>query len=134
MRPLFLTLAEVLAIHRDQTERYGGAGGVRDLGLLQSAIAAPQTRFGGKFLHRDLFDMAAAYLFHIARNHPFVDGNKRTAAVAAAVFLNLNDLALTADEESFEEQVRMAAEGRTGKEELALFFRRNGAPVTKPYR
>lgn len=132
MRPLFLTLAEALAIHQDQMERYGGTGGVRDLGLLQSAIAAPQARFGGKFLHRDLFDMAAAYLFHVARNHPFVDGNKRTAAVAAAVFLHLNGIVLTASEESFEEQVRQAAQGKTGKEEIALFFRQNSAPVPKP--
>jgi prophage maintenance system killer protein len=63
-----------------------------------------------------------------------VDGNKRTAAVAAAVFLHLNQIVLTADDESFDEQVRLAAEGKTGKEELALFFRRNGTPVTKPYR
>jgi death-on-curing protein len=134
MGPVFLTLAEVLGIHRDQIKRYGGGGGVRDIGLLRSAIAAPQARFEGRFLHRDLFEMAAAYLFHVARNHPFVDGNKRTAAVAAVVFLQLNMVVLEADEDLFEEQVRMAAEGKTGKDELALFFRRHGKPFPSAYR
>ena len=74
MEPTFLTLAEVVAIHRDQIARYGGAEGARDWGLLQSALAAPATGVGGRFLHSDLCEMAAAYLFHIVQNHPFVDG------------------------------------------------------------
>lgn len=72
--PEFLRLDDLLEIHRDQIERYGGVLGARDIGLLQSAIAQPCATFAGNYLHADLFEMAAAYLFHIARNHPFIDG------------------------------------------------------------
>src|SRR5687768_12741314 len=91
MPPNFLALDEVLEIHRDQLTRYGGLGGIRDLGLLQSAVAQPQATFAGQFLHADLAEMAAAYLFHIVQNHPFLDGNKRVGAVSAIVFLKMND-------------------------------------------
>lgn len=87
---LFLTLDEVLALHEDQLRLFGGTSGVRDLGGLESAVATPQAAFGGQFLHKDLFMMAAAYAFHIAENQPFLDGNKRTALNAALVFLGLN--------------------------------------------
>src|SRR5260370_40863868 len=91
MTPNFLTMDEVLEVHRDQLTRYGGAPGIRALGLLQSALAQPQARFGGQFLPGDLLDMAAAYLFQLVQNHPFVDGNKRVGAVVALVFLRMND-------------------------------------------
>jgi death-on-curing protein len=123
MPPVFLNLAEVLGIHRDQIERYGGQPGIRDLGLLQSALAMPAAGFGGRYLHEDLFEMAAAYLFHIARNHPFVDGNKRTGAVAALVFLSLNDIEIEAEEDSFEQTVFAVAEGKWGKADVAAFLR-----------
>jgi len=110
MTPDFLSFAEVLEIHRDQIERYGGKTGIRDLGLLQSALAMPAAGFGGRYLHGDLFEMAAAYLFHIVRNHPFVDGNKRTGAVAALVFLSLNGMEIEASEDIFEQTVRAVAE------------------------
>ena len=122
-RPLFLSLTEVLRIHSDQIERYGGDPGVRDLGLLQSAIAMPAAGFGGRFLHADLFEMAAAYLFHIVRNHPFVDGNKRTAVVCAFVFLALNDIEIEATEDELVEMVLAAAEGRIGKDAVTEFLR-----------
>ncbi len=125
MPPLFLNLSEVLRIHRDQIERYGGERGIRDLGLLQSAITMPAAGFGGRFLHSDLFEMAAAYLFHITRNHPFVDGNKRTGAVCALVFLELNDIEVDASEDELVEIVTAVAEGRAGKEAVADFFRRH---------
>jgi death-on-curing protein len=83
MRPLFLDLDHVLRTHHSLIETYGGAEGIRDVGLLHSAIAMPQASFGGQFLHQDLFEMAAAYLYHIVQNHAFVDGNKRTGAAAA---------------------------------------------------
>jgi death-on-curing protein len=72
--PVFLTLGEVIEIHHDQIERYGGDSGIRDLGLLQSAMAIPAAGFGGRYLHADLCEMAAAYLFHFTQNYPFVDG------------------------------------------------------------
>ena len=89
---VFFGIDEVLEIHRDQINRYGGLHGVRDLRLLQSSVAMPCAMFGGSYVHRNLFEMAAAYLFHIVKNHPFYDGNKRTGAVAAVVFMELNGL------------------------------------------
>ena len=127
MRPVFLGLDEVVAIHRDQIERYGGSPGIRDMELLQSAVAMPPAGSGEDFFHSDIYEMAGAYLFHIIRNHPFVDGNKRTGAVAAVVFLMMNGIELHADEASFEAMVRSVAEGRTGKTGAAEFFRKYGA-------
>ncbi|MDP2735390.1 MAG: type II toxin-antitoxin system death-on-curing family toxin [bacterium] len=126
MAPLFLTLDEVVAIHRDQVERYGGDPGIRDIELLKSAVAMPTAGFGGDYLHTDIFEMAAAYLFHIIRNHPFVDGNKRTGAVAALVFLMMNGVELHATEDKLEAMVRSVAEGKTDKTRVASFFRKHG--------
>jgi death-on-curing protein len=123
--PVFLSLAEVLEIHRDQNERYGGEPGIRDIGLLQSALAVPASGFGGQYLHTSLFEMAAAYLYHITRNHPFVDGNKRTGAVASLVFLYLNDIPFECDENELEKIVSGAAEGKIDKAAAADFFRKN---------
>jgi len=89
-QPLFLTLAEVIEIHKNQIELYGGSAGVRDFHLLQSALAQPEASFAGEWLHRDLFEMAAAYTYHLSQNHSFFDGNKRTALAAALVFLEIN--------------------------------------------
>ena len=75
----FLSLEDVIELHRLQLEMYGGSDGIRDLGLLESAVMMPQASFGGEYVHSGVFEMAAAYAFHIAENQPFVDGNKRTA-------------------------------------------------------
>ena len=125
MSPAFLNISEVLHIRRDQIERYGGKRGIRDLGLLQPALAMLAAGFRGRFLHNDLFEMAAAYLFHITRNHPFVDGNKRAGAACALVFLELNDIEINASEDELVEIVTAVAEGRAEKEEIANFFRRH---------
>ena len=90
----FLELSDVLQIHIDQIENYGGAGEIRDRALLESAIEQPRASFGGNYLHQFPYEMAAAYLFHIVMNHPFVDGNKRTGTVAALVFLDFNGVAI----------------------------------------
>jgi len=121
--PVFLTLDEVLAIHADQIRRYGGASGVRDLPLLSSAIAMPQATFDDVYLHGNDFEMAAAYLFHIARNHPFFDGNKRTALMGALVFLGLNGRRLEAEPDSLHELVDGVAAGSVDKSRAAVFFR-----------
>src|SRR3989337_2516901 len=94
MLPIFLSLAEGIEIHREMITRYSGGAGIRDMGLLQSAVAMPQATFGGQFLHADLYEMGAAYLFHIVQNHPFVDGNKRVGAMTTFTFLKLNGLTL----------------------------------------
>jgi len=120
--PLFLTLDEVLSLHEDQIRRYGGSGGVRDLGLLQSAIGNVMATFDGAFLHQSLFEMAAAYLFHICRNHPFVDGNKRTAVAAALIFLEMNGVEIDAGEKDFYDLAIGVAEGKVTKAAVAVFF------------
>lgn len=123
MPPLFLDLDRVLRTHVSLIERYGGEEGVRDVGLLHSAIAVPQASFGGELLHQDLFEMAAAYLYHIVQNHPFVDGNKRTGAAAAIIFLAMNGVDLEADEPGLVDLTVAVARGEVGKSEIAEFFR-----------
>lgn len=88
--PDFLTVEDIFLLHQKQLEAYGGLDGVRNQGLLESAVATPQVSFGGEYLHTDLFEMAAAYAYHIAQNQPFLDGHKRTGLMAALVFLDLN--------------------------------------------
>lgn len=119
----FLTLAEVLEIHQDQIARYGGELGTRDMRLLQSALGMPSAVFDGAFLHTDLFEMAAAYLFHLVQNHPFVDGNKRVGVMAAYVFLALNGFELEALPRSLTDLVLAVARGERGKADIAVFLR-----------
>ena len=123
--PRFLSVEDVVEIHADQIERYGGSLGVRDVELLRSAIGMPEAGFGDQYLHADLFEMAAAYLYHIVQNHPFIDGNKRTGTMAAFVFLKLNELTLDADEAIFESLVLKAAQGQIEKPAIAEFFRKH---------
>ena len=125
MNPIFLEVDEVLDLHQKCIERFGGIAGIRDHHLLLSALAMPQAGFGDTYYHEDLFAMAAAYLFHLARNHPFLDGNKRTAAAAAITFLAMNGLELKADETRLEALVRNVAEGKADKHAVAEFFRRS---------
>lgn len=119
----FLAVEDILLLHSDQIDLYGGEHGVRDMGLLESAVAQPQAMFKGEFLHHDLFQMAAAYLFHIVQNHPFIDGNKRTGIVAALAFLDINGIKLDAIEGSLYGLVMSVACGRACKQEIAEFFR-----------
>jgi len=121
--PPFLKLERVLQIHESQIELFGGSSGIRDMGLLESALAMPQVSFGGTFMHGDLYAMAAAYLFHIVCNHPFLDGNKRTGTAVALVFLTLNGINHDIDDTVLESLVLSVACGETGKEEIAAFFR-----------
>lgn len=124
--PVFLGLDQVLYIHREQIRRLGGSEGVRNMGLLQSALAMPSSGFGQEYFHKDIYEMAAAYLFHLALNHPFVDGNKRVAAMAADVFLELNGYSLPAScEEAFEKLTLDTAQGKLEKPVLAAFFKKH---------
>ena len=120
--PLFPAIDEVLALHADQIRRYGGSSGVRDVGLLESAIGSASATFDGRFLHGTIFEMAAAYLYGICRNHPFVDGNKRTAVATALLFLDYNGADIEADEDDFYDLVIGAAEGKTSKAAVAVFL------------
>lgn len=121
--PSFLTLAEVLDIHQDQIKRHGGKTGLRDRGLLESAISIPQSGFGGKFLHGSLFEMAAAYAYHISQNQPFVDGNKRTALGAALIFLELNGKSVADPKGRLYEAMIGLANDKLDKKGLAKMFK-----------
>lgn len=123
IEPSFLTLAEVIEIHADQVRRYGGQGGVRDLGLLESALAQPEASFAAEWLHRDLYDMAAAYAYHLCQNHPFIDGNKRVALASALVFLELNGILLRDPEATLKGLMRAVASGKEDQRALAASLR-----------
>ena len=117
-----LTLAEIVEIHSDQIEQYGGTDGIRDINLLSSA-AVPYASFSGSFLHNDMYEMAAAYAYHISQNHPFVDGNKRTALASALVFLDLNGISLIDPEEKLYKSMISLATGKLNKTEFAEILR-----------
>lgn len=125
MNPIFLSLTEVLIIHKDQISRYGGDTGIRDLELLKSAIAMPASGVEGEYFHKSIYDMAAAYMFHILQNHPFIDGNKRTGTVTALVFLALNGEEIDADENEIEQLVWQVAKGKLDKSDISAFFQTN---------
>jgi death on curing protein len=125
---LFLTLAEAIEIHTDQIHRYGGQSGVRDLGLLESALAQPEASFAGKWLHGDIYEMAAAYAYHLCQNHPFVDGNKRTALTTALVFLELNGISILDPRGRLENAMIRMASGELNKENFAKVLRKLRPP------
>lgn len=122
---VWLSAPLILAAHEEQLAEHGGPGGVRDSGMLESALARPQHRaFYGS---PDVADLAASYAFALARNHPFVDGNKRAAFVALEVFLELNGWSLTASDEDCVMTILRLAAGQCGEDELAAWVRANMA-------
>lgn len=118
-KPDFLTVEDVLQIHDEQIEVYGGIRGIRDKNLLESAVMMPQASFSGEYLHAGLFDMASAYAFHIAENQPFLDGNKRTALAACLVFLDLNGFEVLDTEMRLYKAMISIAEKQMDKYDLA---------------
>ncbi len=120
---VFLTLDDILESHLNQIDTYGGSHGIRDIGLLESAIAQPEACFGGQYLHADIFEMAAAYLYHLVMNHPFVDGNKRVGLEAALIFLEINNENFNASDQELVDLVLKTTAGQVGKREIAEFFR-----------
>jgi death-on-curing protein len=121
---VFVTEDEVVAIQADQVARYGGETGLRDIGLLRSAIAQPEASFGGQWLHPDLASMAAAYLFHLVQNHPFVDGNKQVGLMTALYFLALNgEPVRLIDHNALTDLVLGVANGTVAKDQVAAFLR-----------
>jgi death-on-curing protein len=110
----------VKEIHTAVLEEFGGAPGIRDEGLLDSAVAAPQASFGGQSPFADVIEVAAAYLFYLCRNHPFIDGNKRAAMVATIVFLRLNGIEPAADSDAWEALVLNVAASRFDREQTTL--------------
>ena len=120
----FLSVKNVLSIHADTIAEEGGSAGLRDPGLLESAVAMPQATFEGAYLHSGLAAMAAAYLFHLCRNHAFIDGNKRAAAFSTVIFLALNgvlDDALPPEPE-LERRTLAVARGEMSKTEITVWL------------
>lgn len=123
----FLTLDEVLAIHAHQIRRYGGRRGLRDRALLESALAMPKATFAGNELHSSITEKGAAYLFHLVKNHPFVDGNKRVGLACCLVFLRLNGVGVTATDDELVELVMGVADGSRSKSDTAVFLASHSA-------
>ena len=121
--PLFLTLAEIVETHNNQIETYGGKRGIRDTRLLESAAAQPEASFGGEWLHADLYEMAAAYAFHLCENHPFFDGNKRAALAACLVFLELNQITILDPKQKLLGGTLLMAQGKLHKKEFSLLLK-----------
>lgn len=119
-----LTVEIVREIHAEAILRFGGSDGVRDLALLESAVAAPQASIGGRSPYRDAVEVAAAYLFFICRNHPFLDGNKRAALGACIVFLRLNGIEPGADGADWEDLTMAVAASAVDRDETTERLRR----------
>ena len=115
----FIPESVVLAIHDDQIRLYGGAYGVRDIAAIDASLHMPQATFGGEFLHTTIFAMAAAYGFHLCQDHPFVDGNKRTAGMVMFTFLQLNGIEPGASEPDYYAVMMSVANGQMSIEQLA---------------
>jgi death on curing protein len=119
-----LTVAQVSEIHAVVLEEFGGMAGVADQGLLESAVAAPQATVFGQSPYADLIEVAAAYLFYLCRNHPFRDGNKRTAMTAAIVFLRLNEIVAKPDGPAWESLVLDVAASRLDRNQTTQRLRK----------
>ncbi len=120
----------VLIIHADLLQRYGGQPGLRDLKLLDSALAQPKMTFGGKYVHKTLFQKAAAYGYHVCKNHPFVDGNKRVAFVLMDIFLQKNGWEIVAHEEEAYSLMMTLASGKLTKAQLTLWLKEHSSKLT----
>ncbi len=126
-----LTVEMVREIHAEAITRFGGSDGVRELALLESAVAAPQASFGGQSPYADIPEVAAAYLFYLCQNHPFIDGNKRTALGACLVFLRLNDTEPPADGPEWEAITLAVASSRLDREQTTHRIRKLLKPAKK---
>ena len=120
----------VLILHADLLQRYGGQPGLRDRGLLESALAQPKMTFGGKEVHKTLFDKAAAYGFHVCSNHPFIDGNKRVAFVLMDVFLQKNGREIQATEEETYSMMMSLASAKLSKAQLSRWLKEHTARLS----
>jgi death-on-curing protein len=129
-----LTIDVVREIHDEALRKFGGLHGTRDENLLASAVLAPQSTFGGKSPYTDLIDVAAAYLFYICRNHPFLDGNKRTAMMAAIVFLRLNGIEPAQDSKQWEKLMLDVAASKIDREDTTARLRKLLKGQRKPRR
>ncbi len=128
----YLTVEITREIHAEALARFGGANGVRELALLESAVAAPQASFGGKPLYGSLAEIAGAYLYYLCKNHPFIDGNKRTALGACLVFLRLNGIEPRADGAEWEALTLDVASGAIDRDGATARLKRLRARIGRP--
>lgn len=128
----FLQIELVLHIHSDQINLYGGTHGIRDAGLLDSAVNQPQSTFRVEYLHKDIFSMAAAYGFHLSQNQPFMDGNKRTAGMCMMTFLVINGYEPTATPTEYYEAMIKVSEGRMKKSALTKWIKAHCRKIKGP--
>jgi len=126
----FVAEEVVLTIHADLLQRYGGQAGVRDRGLLDAALAQPRMTIGKRYVHPSLFDKAAAYGFHVCKNHPFVDGNKRVAFVLMDIFLQKNGWEIDSSEEEAYETMIDLASGNLSKLQLSPWLKKHSAKLS----
>ncbi|WP_018249546.1 type II toxin-antitoxin system death-on-curing family toxin [Orenia marismortui] len=125
----FIPKKAILYFHEQLIQIYGGSTGVRDEKLLDSAIQQPKSTFEGEYLHNSIFKMASAYGFHLCKNHPFVDGNKRIALVAMDTFLQNNGYEITASEkETYTIMIKLSSEGLS-KDELTNWLKQNTTSI-----
>jgi death-on-curing protein len=122
---IYITVDQAIKIHDGLIKQHGGLQGIRNIGLLTSAIEMPKSAFDGQQMYPTLFDKAAAYLFYLAKNHPFFDGNKRTEAFVALLFLRMNECKFAMDEMQYELLVIGTAEGLISKAQISLFFKKS---------
>ncbi len=120
----YLTVPDVYEIHANQLALHGGGEGVRDRHLLESAVEAAEASFGGRSFYTDLFEVASVYIYHICQNHPFIDGNKRTALASGLFFLILNGIAINEPVGELYDMMIEVASGRLEKEAIADTLRR----------
>lgn len=131
MATQFIPKDVVLTIHADLLQRYGGQPGVRDLGLLDSALAQPKMTFGKKYVHKSIFDKAAAYGFHVCKNHPFIDGNKRVAFVLMDIFMQKNGWEIVSSEEEAYETMTNLASGKLTKPQLSNWLKEHSSKLPR---
>jgi death on curing protein len=120
----FLDILDIILIHENQIELYGGHKGIRDHNLLESAVNMAKSTFSGNYLHETIFDKASAYIFHITNNHPFIDGNKRTALAAGLVFLDLNVIEIEDLNENLYDMMIQVSGGNLTKKEISSLLKK----------
>ena len=127
----FISKSSVYIIHKKLIDIFGGSYGVRDEGLLDSALEMPKAGFGDEYFHKSIFDKASAYLFHIVKNHPFIDGNKRTGFACMETFLRLNGYKLNKSNrtEIYDFVLQIASAKDISKEEISIFLEKNSQIV-----
>lgn len=120
----FLDIDEVILINKSQIQLFGGLHGIRDKGLLESAVYDVQASFGGQYLYKDIYHMAAGYAYGIIKNHPFLDGNKRTGIVCSLLFLGCNEIGLTFEQDELYKLGIAIATSKSSIEKIAATFKK----------